>query len=77
MRFGFRVRIAGKHGVDDGPLPFAYCLGEGLYLRDAVIIGTPDVEAGELVADRARGGGDAGAGGAQGEQVAQMLLGSA
>ena len=31
-RLGFRVGIACQYGVDDGLLPFAYCLGEGLYL---------------------------------------------
>jgi len=27
MRFGFRIRIAGEHRVDDGLLPFAYRFG--------------------------------------------------
>ena len=75
MRLGFRVGIACQYGVDDGLLPFAYCLGEGLYLGDAVVVRAPDVEAGELVADRAGRGGHVGAGGTQGEQVAQVLLG--
>src|SRR5208337_3966067 len=73
MRFGFRVGIACQDGVDDGLLPFAYRLGEGFYLGDAVVVRAPDVEAGELVADRAGRGGDVGAGGTQGEHVAQVL----
>ena len=75
MRLGFRVGIACQYGVDDRLLPFAYGLGEGFYLGDAVVVRAPDVEAGELVADRAGRGGDMGAGEAQGEQVAQVLLG--
>src|SRR5271166_2325107 len=75
MRFGFRVGIARQDGVDDRLLPFAYGLGEGFYLGDAVVVRAPDVEAGELVADRAGRRGDVGAGGTQGQQVTQVLLG--
>ena len=67
-------RESRQHGVDDRLLPFIYRLGEGFDLGDAVVVRAPDVKAGELVADRAGRGGDVGAGGAQGEQVAQGSL---
>jgi hypothetical protein len=72
MGFGFRVRVAGEDGVDDGLLPFSDGLREGRDFGDVVVVGAPDIEAGELVADGAGGRGDAGSGGAQGEEIAQV-----
>ena len=74
MRFGFRVRVAGENGVDDGLLPFFDGAREGFQFGDVRVAAAPQVEVREPVADGAGRRGDARFRGAEREQSSELLF---
>lgn len=74
VRFGLGVGDSGENGVEDRLLPFFDCFREGIQLGDVDVVGAPQVEKGEPVADDAGRRGAAGFRGAEREEVPELLF---
>ena len=74
MRFGFRVGVAGQDRVDDWLLPFFDGVRKRFQFGDVVVVGAPQVEGGEPVADGAGRGSDALLRGTEREEPSELLF---